>query len=190
MNRGLDWSTARAFASQVAEQGIHVNEAGAFAHGVVQDEEVPTVVAELTQRLLELVTPTTVSRSWTRSSPADVIAGPFALGPRICSGLPRPAIELSDTVAASSVLTDHRDRPWGYHHQDGSSRGRLRSSTNASARPRYRRCLAHGSRVAVLSVGLDGNAAHDIPIDEPAAATRDGRPSTRWLALLPVLGGG
>jgi predicted AlkP superfamily phosphohydrolase/phosphomutase len=177
LNRGLDWSTARAFASQVAEQGIHVNEAGAFAHGVVQNEEVPTVVAELTQRLLELVDPDDGKPVVDSVIPrADVIAGPFApRAPHLFPVCRDQRIELSDTVAASSVLTDHRDRPWGYHHQDGIFIGAGPAFIDGTL-PRALDIvdvLPTAFTVAELSVpaGLDGSAAHDIlTIDEPAAA--------------------
>lgn len=176
MNRGLDWSTARAFASQVAEQGIHVNEAGVFAHGVVQDEEVQTVVAELTQRLLELVDPDDGKPVVDSVIPrADVIAGPFApRAPHLFPLCRDQRIELSDTVAASSVLTDHRDRPWGYHHQDGIFIGAGPAFIGGML-PRALEIvdvLPTAFTVAGLSVpsGLDGHSAHDILyVDEPAA---------------------
>jgi len=121
MNRGIDWSTARAFASQVAEQGIHVNEAGAFEHGMVQADDVPSVIAELTHRLLDLQDPADGRPVVDAVIPrADVINGPFAArAPHLFPVCRDQRIELSDTVAATSILTDHRDRPWGYHHQDG-----------------------------------------------------------------------
>jgi predicted AlkP superfamily phosphohydrolase/phosphomutase len=122
INRGLDWSTTRAFASQVAEQGIHVNEMdGALPHGIVDRADVPALEAELVERLLGLVDPddgAPVVDAVIRR--AEVATGPFvARAPHLFPICRDQRIELSDTLAASSVLTDHRDRPWGYHHQDG-----------------------------------------------------------------------
>jgi len=193
MNRGLDWSTARAFASQVAEQGIHVNEAGVFPHGVVPDEEVPTVAAELTRRLLELVDPDDGRPVVDAVVPRDeAIEGPFAArAPHLFPVCRDQRIELSDTLAASSVLTDHRDRPWGYHHQDGIFIGAGPAFIDG-ALPRALEIvdvLPTAFTVAGLSVpaGLDGNAAHEIltiegsvadqPRDDADQAMPDGSPA-------------
>jgi predicted AlkP superfamily phosphohydrolase/phosphomutase len=193
MNRGLDWSTARAFASQVAEQGIHVNEAGVFPHGVVPDAEVSTVTAELTRRLLELVDPDDGRPVVDAVIPrAEAIEGPFAArAPHLFPVCRDQRIELSDTLAASSVLTDHRDRPWGYHHQDGIFIGAGPAFIDG-ALPRALEIvdvLPTAFTVAGLSVpaGLDGNAAHailtiegsvaDQPRDDADQATPDGSPS-------------
>lgn len=193
MNRGLDWSTARAFASQVAEQGIHVNEAGVFPHGVVPDEEVSTVAAELTRRLLELVDPDDGRPVVDAVVPrAEAIEGPFAArAPHLFPVCRDQRIELSDTLAASSVLTDHRDRPWGYHHQDGIFIGAGPAFIDG-ALPRALEIvdvLPTAFTVAGLSVpaGLDGNAAHEIltiegsvadqPRDDADQAMPDGSPA-------------
>ncbi len=193
MNRGLDWSTARAFASQVAEQGIHVNEAGVFPHGVVPDAEVPTVAADLTRRLLELVDPDDGRPVVDAVVPrAEAIEGPFAArAPHLFPVCRDQRIELSDTLAASSVLTDHRDRPWGYHHQDGIFIGAGPAFIDG-ALPRALEIvdvLPTAFTVAGLSVpaGLDGNAAHEIltiegsvadqPRDDADQAMPDGSPA-------------
>lgn len=177
MNRGIDWGTSRAFASQVAEQGIHVNEAGAFPHGIVQDEDVPVVAADLTRRLLELTDPADGKPVVDAVVPrADVISGPFApRAPHLFPVCRDQRIELSDTVAASSILTDHRDRPWGYHHQDGIFVGAGPAFTGG-ALPRALEIvdiLPTAFTVAGLPVpgGLDGQPAREIlTIDAPAAS--------------------
>ena len=110
-------------------------------------------------------------------------------------------IELSDTVAASSVLTDHRDRPWGYHHQDGVFIGAGPAFVDGSL-PRALGIvdvLPTAFTVAELPVP-DGSrrarSQHEIlTVDERGRRTglREGvaepdAPGAR--ILLPVLGGG
>jgi predicted AlkP superfamily phosphohydrolase/phosphomutase len=121
VNRSIDWSRSRAFASQVAEQGIHINERTTFPNGVVDPGSVESLEREIADRLRELVDPddgkpmvdTVVERS-------EVIHGPHAArAPHLFPFCRDQRYELSDTLAAASVLTDHRDRPWGYHHLDG-----------------------------------------------------------------------
>jgi hypothetical protein len=110
---------------------------------------------------------------------ADVIEGPFApRAPHLFPVCRDQRIELSDTVAATSVLTDHRDRPWGYHHQDGIFIG-AGPAFIAGSLPHpldIVDILPTAFAIAGLSVpaGLDGHAAHEIlSVDE--AATSDQR---------------
>jgi predicted AlkP superfamily phosphohydrolase/phosphomutase len=121
VNRGIDWSSTRGFASQVAEQGIHINERDALPHGVVDAASVRGVEDEIIERLRELVDPSDgrpVVDAVVRRD--DVIRGPHAArAPHLFPFCRDQRYELSDTLAAASVLTDHRDRPWGYHHMDG-----------------------------------------------------------------------
>ena len=50
----------------------------------------------------------------------EVIRGPFAeRAPNLFPMFRDQRYELTDTLAASRSITDHRDRPWGYHHLDG-----------------------------------------------------------------------
>jgi predicted AlkP superfamily phosphohydrolase/phosphomutase len=121
VTRGITWERTRAFASQVAEQGIHVNERGALPHGVVDPEDVDHVQRTLADQLRELVDPIdgrpVVDRVVERR---EVIHGPFERrAPHLFPLCRDQRYELSDTLAATSPLTDHRDRPWGYHHVDG-----------------------------------------------------------------------
>jgi predicted AlkP superfamily phosphohydrolase/phosphomutase len=121
VNRSIDWTTARAFASQVAEQGIHVNERGALPAGIVRPDEVERLESEIVNRLMELRDPgdgrPVVDRVERRS---DVIRGPYERrAPNLFPMCRDQRYELSDTTAATAVFTDHRDRPWGYHHNDG-----------------------------------------------------------------------
>jgi predicted AlkP superfamily phosphohydrolase/phosphomutase len=122
VERGIAWERTRAFASHVAEQGVHVNVRGeAFPHGHVDDTEVGSIQRELTERLLALrdpddgepVTDRVVARH-------EVIRGPFeARAPHLFPLFRDQRYEASDTLAAIGPFTDHRDRPWGYHHLDG-----------------------------------------------------------------------
>jgi predicted AlkP superfamily phosphohydrolase/phosphomutase len=126
VERGIKWNETTAFASHVAEQGIHVNERGRLPHGIVEAERTSRVTEELVDRLRGFTDPddgmAVVDRIVTRS---EVISGPHAIrSPDIFPFCRDQRYELSDTVAASSALTDHRDRPWGYHHVDGIFIGR------------------------------------------------------------------
>jgi predicted AlkP superfamily phosphohydrolase/phosphomutase len=121
VSRGIEWKESRAFASQVAEQGIHLNERGAFPEGRIHGEEVAWLQAEITERLRELVDPDdgqpVVDRVISRD---EVMHGPHeGRSPHLFPFLRDQRYELSDTIAAASAFTDHRDRPWGYHHSDG-----------------------------------------------------------------------
>ena len=167
INRGLDWATTRAFASQVAEQGIHINERGALPHGTLDREQAAVLEVEITERLMGLEDPADGWPIVDRVIPrAEVAHGPFAeRAPHLFPLCRDQRYELSDTLAATSVLTDHRDRPWGYHHQDGVFIG---------AGPSFRPgplpgpldivdVLPTAFRVAGLAVpeGLDGRVAEE-----------------------------
>lgn len=121
VTRGIKWGGSRAFASHVAEQGIHVNERGVLPQGFVDPGAVPAIVQELSDRLTDLTDPVdglpVTDRVYRRE---EVIEGPFASrAPHLFPICRDQRYELSDTVAAASPITDHRDRPWGYHHRDG-----------------------------------------------------------------------
>jgi predicted AlkP superfamily phosphohydrolase/phosphomutase len=121
VTRGIVWERSEAFASQVAEQGIHVNEREVFPHGIVGADRSGSVVRTLIERLRELVDPDdgrpVVDRVIPRS---EVIRGPFERrAPHLFPMCRDQRYELSDTLAAADPFTDHRDRPWGYHHVDG-----------------------------------------------------------------------
>jgi predicted AlkP superfamily phosphohydrolase/phosphomutase len=121
INRSIDWTSARAFASQVAEQGIHVNEEHALPAGIVPEADVERLENEIVDRLAGLRDPEdgggVVDRVERRK---DVIWGPYERrAPHLFPICRDQRYELSDTTAAASVFTDHRDRPWGYHHNDG-----------------------------------------------------------------------
>jgi predicted AlkP superfamily phosphohydrolase/phosphomutase len=119
--KGIVWDNTRAFASHIAEQGIHVNEQEVFRKGIVPRSDVKSVEDELLERLMDLRDPDdgqlVTDRVFRRD---DVIHGPHALrAPSLFPICRDQRYELSDTVAATSAFTDHRDRPWGYHHTDG-----------------------------------------------------------------------
>ena len=121
LGASLDWDRTLAFSSQVAEQGVHVNEAEALPKGVVLSGDVPRIERELVDRLSAYVDPDDgapiVDRALRRS---EVVHGPFiGRAPHLFLICRDHRYELSDTVAATSPLTDRRDRPWGCHHADG-----------------------------------------------------------------------
>lgn len=121
VGRNIDWEQTKAFASHVAEQGIHVNVRGEMPEGHIDPEDASSVIDELVERLTDLRDPDdgepVVDEIVRRE---DVIHGPHATrAPHLFPFCRDQYYELSDTVAASSPFTDHRDRPWGYHHKDG-----------------------------------------------------------------------
>jgi predicted AlkP superfamily phosphohydrolase/phosphomutase len=119
--RDIRWSETQAFASQVAEQGIHINHRDAFPNGQVDQARAQHLADELSDRLHSLTDPSdglpTVDRVFRRE---EVIRGPYEhRAPDLFPLLRDQRYELSDTLAAGAIFTDHRDRPWGYHHLDG-----------------------------------------------------------------------
>jgi len=121
VGRGISWEQSRAFSSHVAEQGIHINVRGELPRGCVDAGEAESIGTELKERLLEFRDPAdgdlVVDRVVTRE---EAVRGPHSKrAPNLFPFCRDQRYELSDTLAASSVLTDHRDRPWGYHHEDG-----------------------------------------------------------------------
>ncbi|MGI8790228.1 MAG: hypothetical protein ACR2I4_05010, partial [Actinomycetota bacterium] len=121
VGRGIAWEQSRAFASHVAEQGIHINVRGELPRGCVDEGEADGIGSELKERLLEFRDPAdgklVVDRIVTRE---EAVRGPHSKrAPHLFPFCRDQRYELSDTLAASSALTDHRDRPWGYHHEDG-----------------------------------------------------------------------
>lgn len=121
VGRDIDWGDTRAFASHVAEQGIHINTQDELPRGILNSREATRTEEEIVDRLHSLVDPDdgepVIDRIIRR---AEVIHGPHtARAPHLFPFCRDQRYELSDTLAASGVLTDHRDRPWGYHHIDG-----------------------------------------------------------------------
>jgi predicted AlkP superfamily phosphohydrolase/phosphomutase len=119
--REIRWSETQAFASQVAEQGIHINHRDVFPNGQVGQARAQRLADELSDRLHSLTDPSdgqpTVDRVFRRD---EVIRGPYERrAPDLFPLLRDQRYELSDTLAADAIFTDHRDRPWGYHHLDG-----------------------------------------------------------------------
>jgi predicted AlkP superfamily phosphohydrolase/phosphomutase len=115
------WDETKAFASHVAEQGIHVNEKDALPRGILSGSEARNVEDEVVERLMDLRDPDdgqlVTDQVFRRE---DVIFGPHAgRAPSLFPICRDQRYELSDTVAATSAFSDHRDRPWGYHHTDG-----------------------------------------------------------------------
>ncbi len=121
IERDIRWSETEAFASQVAEQGIHINRRDVLPEGWVDEPGAERVADELVERLSSLVDPSDGLPAVDRVVERDeVIRGPLAArAPDLFPILRDQRYEMSDTLAATSVFTDHRDRPWGYHHLDG-----------------------------------------------------------------------
>lgn len=166
--KGVDWERTQAFSSHVAEQGIHVNVRGELPRGTVEPADAPALAHELTERLLELTDPDdgkpVVDHVARR---ADVLHGPLeARAPHLFPFCRDQRYELSDTLAATSPFTDHRNRPWGYHHKDGilvAAGPSIASSGNAAA-IQIVDILPTAFHLAGLPVpkGLDGRVAAEI----------------------------
>jgi predicted AlkP superfamily phosphohydrolase/phosphomutase len=121
VTRGIRWESSVAFASHVAEQGIHVNERGALPRGFVDPDRVSAIMRQISERLMNFTDPADgspiVDRVIRRE---EVMDGPYVKrAPHLFPLCRDQRYELSDTLAATSPVTDHRDRPWGYHHRDG-----------------------------------------------------------------------
>jgi predicted AlkP superfamily phosphohydrolase/phosphomutase len=121
VERGIAWERTRAFASHVAEQGIHLNVRDDLPRGWVDPGDVDALQREITERLLDLRDPQdgepVTDRVLMRN---EVISGPHERrAPHLFPLFRGQRYEASDTLAASGPFTDHRDRPWGYHHLDG-----------------------------------------------------------------------
>jgi predicted AlkP superfamily phosphohydrolase/phosphomutase len=121
IGRGIRWNGTEAFASQVAEQGIHINRRDELPGGWVDGARADRLEQELVERLSSLTDPSDGQPAVDRVVERDeVIRGPFARrAPHLFPILRDQRFELSDTLAATGIFTDHRDRPWGYHHLDG-----------------------------------------------------------------------
>jgi predicted AlkP superfamily phosphohydrolase/phosphomutase len=173
--RDIRWSETRAFASQVAEQGIHINHRDVFPNGQVDQARAQHLADELSNRLHSLTDPSdgqpTVDRVVRRE---EVIRGPYERrAPDLFPLLRDQRYELSDTLAADAIFTDHRDRPWGYHHLDGIF---------VAAGPNFGRGT-HDDGIDIVDVlptvfsaggykvpaGLDGRAVSDV-LTAPTAA--------------------
>jgi predicted AlkP superfamily phosphohydrolase/phosphomutase len=121
LSRNIVWGESRAFTSHVAEQGIHLNHRDDMPHGMLSGPEAERIEVELIERLMAMVDPqdgAPITDRVVRRS--EVIRGPFEKrAPDLFPLFRDQRFEISDTLAATSAITDHRDRPWGYHHIDG-----------------------------------------------------------------------
>jgi predicted AlkP superfamily phosphohydrolase/phosphomutase len=183
IERGIVWESTRAFASHVAEQGIHVNVRGTLPRGIVEPSDVASIEDDIVERFLELRDPddgeTVTDHVYRR---ADVIHGPYEdRAPNLFPMLRGQRYELSDTLAASAPFTDHRDRPWGYHHLDGVFIAEGPSIRSGSRGPGLDivdvlPTVLHLSGYPVPD-GLDGRVATEVMEDELAARNIDTAPA-------------
>ena len=174
ITRNVNWEQTRAFASHVAEQGIHVNVRDELPLGSVALADAGRVAEELVERLHELKDPDdgqpVVDEVVRRE---DTISGPHTTrAPHLFPFCRDQHYELSDTIAATSVFTDHRDRPWGYHHKDGilvaAGQGVNAGSYEAGLDIVDVMPLAFHLAGLPVPEGLDGKVAHDILTGEAA----------------------
>jgi predicted AlkP superfamily phosphohydrolase/phosphomutase len=183
IERGIVWENTRAFASHVAEQGIHVNVRDTLPRGIVAPADVASIEDDLIERFHELRDPDdgglVTDRVYRR---AEVIRGPYETrAPNLFPMLRGQRYELSDTLAASAPFTDHRDRPWGYHHVDGifiAGGPSIRSSSRASGLDivDVLPTVLHLSGYPVPE-DLDGRVATEVMDEELAARAIDTAPA-------------
>ncbi len=181
VGRAISWNETSAFASHVAEQGIHVNTRADLPKGWLNAARAERVQNELVERLLSLTDDSdsapVVDKVVRR---AEVIHGSYASrAPHLFPFCRDQRYELSDTLAASSILTDHRDRPWGYHHSEGIFvaagpgvvAGRLQAAPHiVDVAPTVLHLLGLGIPESldghVITEALSGSAAHEPRVGE------------------------
>jgi predicted AlkP superfamily phosphohydrolase/phosphomutase len=175
VTRKIVWSDTLAFASHVAEQGIHVNVRGTHPNGVADPARRDKIVDELAERLMQLTDPSDGQPVTDRVVRRDEVisGGHVDRSPDLFPLCRDQRYELSDTLAATGPITDHRDRPWGYHHMDGIfiAAGPRVASGRTVPTMDIVDVLPTSLRLAGLPVpeGLDGNVIHEVLVESAPA---------------------
>ncbi|HET7483515.1 MAG TPA: alkaline phosphatase family protein, partial [Actinomycetota bacterium] len=117
----IDWSTTKAFASPNPQQGIYLNLEGREPEGIVSRADYDAVRDEVIAALTALRDPDdglpVLDRVYKRE---DVLDGPLAEGaPDLFPVCRDYTYELSDGLFSPAAITDYRDLPRGFHHDDG-----------------------------------------------------------------------
>ena len=117
----IDWSKTKAFASPNPQQGIYINLQGREPNGIVTEAEYEDVRAQVIECFSALRDPddgaSVLDRMHKRE---DVFSGPLTPGaPDLFPVCRDYTYELSDGLFSPSAITDYRDLPRGFHHEDG-----------------------------------------------------------------------
>ena len=117
----IDWSKTKAFASPNPQQGIYINLKGREPNGVVEASDYDAVREEVIERFASLVDPDDGRPVLTAMHKREeVMEGPEAsAAPDLFPVCRDYSYELSDGLFSANVITDYRDLPRGFHHDQG-----------------------------------------------------------------------
>ena len=116
----IDWSSTRAFASPIPQQGIFVNVKGRESQGIVEPAELEKVKDDLVRRFGELEGPDGKPVTDRVYKSQDVFAGDALDGaPDVLPVLRDHSYELDDELFHRDAFTDFSHLPRGVHHPRG-----------------------------------------------------------------------
>ena len=116
----IDWKRTRAFASNIPQQGVHLNVRGREPFGIVDPAEAEALRDELIARFEELRGPDGVKVADAIHKREDVVEGPEVdRAPDIFPVLRDHTYELDDEIFHRETFTNVSDLPRGVHHPDG-----------------------------------------------------------------------
>jgi predicted AlkP superfamily phosphohydrolase/phosphomutase len=116
----IDWSSTRAFASPIPQQGVFVNVAGRERFGIVPPAELERLKDEIAARFEELRDPRGEPVTDHVHRAEDVFHGDALEGaPDVLPVLRDHRYELDDELFHKDAFTDLRHLPRGVHHPDG-----------------------------------------------------------------------
>lgn len=118
--KAIDWSRTRAFASNIPQQGIHLNLEGREPFGIVDPSESEALRDELIARFEALRGPDGMPVTDAVHRREDVLSGPeMERAPDLFPVLRDHTFELDDEVFHRQPFTNVADLPRGVHHPDG-----------------------------------------------------------------------
>ncbi len=116
----IDWSSTRAFASPIPQQGIFVNVRDREPFGIVEPEALESLKEDIAARFAALTGPEGTHVTDVVWKSQDVFAGDALAGaPDVLPVLRDHRFELDDELFHREAFTDHSHLPRGVHHPDG-----------------------------------------------------------------------